>query len=75
MQRPDRCQIRFARVHRAWNTADFAGSSNAMPQLLASGLYSFTPRDIRPKSMIHRVAAGEVVRHDGKRYKRFHVPC
>jgi hypothetical protein len=42
-------------------------------ELLSTGLYEITPGGIRPKSMIHEVQPGEVVRPDGGVFKRFHL--
>ena len=40
-------------------------------RLLATGEYAITPGGIRPKSMIHLVEPGQVVRPDGGRFKKF----
>ena len=40
-------------------------------QLLATGLYAFTPGGIRPKSMIHTVEPGQIVDLDELIFKRF----
>src|SRR4051812_6609054 len=42
-------------------------------ELLSTGLYAITPGGIRPKSMIHVVQPGEVVRADRGVFKRFHL--
>jgi hypothetical protein len=40
-------------------------------QLLATGLYAFTPGGIRPKSMIHTIEPGQIIDRDGLVFKRF----